>query len=307
MDSWSGDAASSSESEAREWKEDWERIRREATKFPNVYREDLEAELAASLVVWKRRYRARARDWKAYLGKALHHRALTLIEQWRQRDKPLAELSAEQDLPASTETATDEDAGFSNTSQNLVALQRRLGNSDRHLLKQLRDCDGNVSRLARRIRQHRNTIHRRLRKIREKCPIEIESAATIPGQTDPSERAALEAAMQSPLSSKREILRTRVLLALRDGLTYNEITKTFRVSSATILRCRQRWLRQGIRGLQDNDQPGRAPSRARLHFVKWLLQQRSPQKYSIRLLARQFRLAKSTVQRILSLRRSWCN
>lgn len=177
-----------------------------------------------------------------------------------------------------------------------MSIQRRLPNADRHLLKLLKEREGNVTRLARNLGVHRNTIHRRLRRMRQECPFEIESAPTLTGHHRRVERAELEAFSQQPSLSARQALRAKVLLAILDGRTYIEITQSLGVSTSTIARWRSRLAAHGIAGLKARHR-GRKSSVAWQRLDKWLRCAQPGKVPSVRDLARRFGLSKSTVQR----------
>jgi transposase len=278
---------------------DWavDKIPRVAAKYPDIETAELEAELAKQLLEIRRDTSLKARDWKAYLIKCLLNHASHFAKKWRRGPAP--EPSTE--VPSSFSEPTERE-GFANAREaanRLSAIRRQLGNADRKLLKQLAQCEGNVSRLARLLGQHRNTIHRRLRRIaRTRRPIEIESAPLATGPPDETERTHLVAIMQ--FASARQILRARVILALLDGFTYAQIVRNLGASASTIARWRRRFTYNGIAGLKPKH-PGKGPSRRRLRLANHLRDMPAMKRPSIRQLARQFGVSKSTAQRIVSL------
>lgn len=273
-------------------------------RFPHEYRDELISELHEWLLLWKRRRHSRIRNRNAYLHTALWRRALTLVHQYRRRDERLVNLGSATDPPDSQFTALEHQQSSSpDPKQIWSAIHRRLGNADRHLLRQWRECQWNVSRLARRLGVHRNTIHRRLQRIRHtRCPVEIESASWLAAPVNQITRDKLAAIVQDPLAAAREVLRARVILGLLNGRTYAEITKELGASSSTIARCRRDFEQDGVGGLKGRHR-GKRRSQARVRLQRLLRRTPARKRSSIRMLARQFGLGKSTVQWILKLRR----
>lgn len=267
---------------------DWamKQIPRVALRYPSVEANELVAELAATLLTLRRRPAQHVRDWQGYLIKCLFNHASRFATRWRATHVAGSNIDdiASPDPPPRVA---------------LSAVYRRLNNDDRHLVKQLQDCEGNVTRLARLRRQHRNTLHRRLRIIRARCPVEIESAPVSTNPATGNLRVQLAAIIESPTSSARKTLRARVIQALLGGASYNEITMRFGTSSATIARWRQRFEMHGVAGLMAKNL-GRTPSLAGARFRSQLthLNMRSPK--SIRQLGRQFGLSKSTIHYVLN-------
>jgi transposase len=287
-----GDSSEDRIREAREWNEELERIRRITVRFPENYRDDLEFELGRALLDVKRKRHPRIRDWAAYRDTSLRNRAKYLVKKWRRRDAHQVELPSSSELPSQALSSTDERA------QALRQIQRRLPNAERRLLKLLKDHDGNISHLAKTLGVHRNTIHRRLRRLVRKCPIQIESVPR--GERPPrqSEPIQLEALLQQSTQSPQQAQRARIVQALLDGRTYTEITQRLGASPSTIARCRQRFDARGVAGLKAQPR-GRKTSRARYHVRRWLRRHPDGRRPSVRDLARRFGLSKSTIQRIL--------
>jgi transposase-like protein len=280
------------------WDWAYNQIPKVAAKYQDVEKAELEAQLAKDLLEIRRTSSATPRDWKAYLFKCLLNGASRFARNWRKR--------VELEPSWETVTSTLEPFGSAhqpreveNIDRTLKELQRRVSNADRRLLKQLRECDGNVSLLARRWGIHRNTIHRRLWKIRKiKCPIEIETAPVAAELLVRQEREQLAAIAQSPISSDRRLLRARVMLALFAGLTYNQIVRRLGTSRSTIARWRRRFTDHGIEGMKTRHR-GRKPAARRARLLRYFRQPLSSQKASVRKLARQFGISKSTAHRLL--------
>lgn len=239
---------------------DWvvERIPRIAARYPDLDADELSAELRVVLLELRHSPPRQVRDWRAYLVKSLLNRASRLARKWRQIRTLEATPLAEQE-PAPSERQDNE--------LRWIAQYRRLGNADRRFLKHLEVCQGNITRLSATLGQHRNTIHRRLRRLRRRMLLfEIESAGPTTGPPPPQERGQLERILRSPRSSRREVLRARVILDLMDGLTYQEILRRRRTSSSTIARWSERFGRHGIAGLKPNHPGRKSTSRtSRLH------------------------------------------
>ncbi|MEO5951088.1 MAG: helix-turn-helix domain-containing protein, partial [Chloroflexia bacterium] len=224
-----------------------------AAKYRDIDADDLAAELKVALLELRRNPAPHVRDWKPYLVKSLLHLASRLARQWRRLRV----------LESSLDSAPFEPAApiLPDSTHRRERAYRRLGNSDRRLLSQLASCDWKVSRVAKLRGQHRNTIHRRLREIRRtRALFEIESAPPATGPPNQFDRSQLEALIQSPSASARQVLRARLILDLFDGLTYEEILRRRGTSASTIARWRERFEKSGMAGLNARH-PGRKPSR----------------------------------------------
>jgi transposase len=235
---------------------DWvvSRIPRIASQYPDLDPDDLAAELQLYLLSLRRDLSHRERNWKPYLIQCLKNRALRLVKAWRKHGGRESSFDNWPVEPA------ESDPPSSNVHSQ--ALYRQLGNADRRLLTLLRSFDGYVSRLARHLGLHRNTIHRRLRQIRRTRGLfEIESAPPKTTAPQATQRPQLEILTTKLGGSTREIQRASVILDLMNGLTYKEIVRRRRTSMATIARWRARFAKHGLAGLRARH-PGRKPSRA---------------------------------------------
>ena len=102
------------------------------------------------------------------------------------------------------------------------------------------------------------------------------------------------------------VFRARLILLLAEGAPYRTIQERLNTTAPTIVRWKERFLKQRLEGLTEIRHPGQKPSvrTAKLHAkVLDLVTRRKPQDgsthWSCRKLARQLGVGKDTVQRIL--------
>jgi len=98
-------------------------------------------------------------------------------------------------------------------------------------------------------------------------------------------------------------LRSRIVLALADGLTVREVSERLGVSAATVAKWRTRFLQRGADGLSDAPRPGRPRSTDREEAERLVLSaiaesRRGGRVPTTRSLARAVGLSQSTVSRI---------
>jgi len=300
MDGSSGEATPLSP-ELFEWGR--EHLKKVAARFPQRYREELEAELGATLIELKYRPPPGIRNWKAYLATCLSNRATTLINKWRAHDQREigSELIPEPFEPVSS---VEEVTSKEREARRLLSRARRVLDPESYaLLKLLADNDGNQSRVARLKGVHRNTIWRRLQKIRRRlliCPIEN---VTTHLQVSPAQRTELGQMAQNSDAQPREIFKARLILALASGLSYAQIAHQLLTTRPTIARWKQRFQRQGIDGLKARNAGRKPQEQERERLAEWLWTARRTGKstgsLSCRKIARTLGMSKSAVQRIL--------
>ncbi len=284
---------------------DWglQHLKKVAVRFPERYREELEAELAITLLELKHRPPRGIRNWKAYLATCLYNRALSLVKKWRarQRWEIITEFVPETIAPSSS---FDELKSKQVESRLVLSRARRVLDAGSYaLLKLLADSNGNQSRVARLLGTHRNTIRRRLQRIRRillRCPIENVTGRL---QLTPGQRKELAKMAYAPGAKPRDILKARLILALAEGRSYAQIAERLRTSRPTIARWKHRFLEWGIDGLKARH-PGRKPQvKERARLANWLRKMRRMGKptgrFSSRMFARTLGISKSTVYRIL--------
>jgi len=282
-----------------------EQIRKVAARFRGGDTEELEGELAAALIALKRRRPSGIRNWRAYLTKSLLNKASSLAAKWRARQG--RETSA--DLYPDTLTPSSfHDADRALESKLEIERVRRILDAESLvLLETLAACRENQSRTAHLLGVHRNTIARRLAKVRAKlnCPIENVSErpdadirASGPklrvSDTDRSQLALMARASDSAG------FRAGLVLALANGKSYAEIMATIRTTAPTIARWKRRFEEQGLAGLKST-YPGKQPRQDfQSRIGTWLRTHRRRERISHRAIARRLGLSKSTVHRILS-------
>ena len=145
-------------------------IRKVANRFETTERQDLEAELARSLVLLKTGTPAHIRNWKAYIAKALLNRASNWLRDWRCRQSRNVPL-----LPPGEEESAKgfmaEDALFAREADDDLRLALKLvcdelGPDLLRLWDLLIEENGNQRAVARRLGMHRNTVRLWIGKIR---------------------------------------------------------------------------------------------------------------------------------------------
>src|ERR1041385_7836054 len=196
--------------EDQEWEQN--QIEQIARRFPKRFADELRAELALSLFQIKQRRTADIRNWKGYVATALKHRALSLARKWRgqERREISIPIAPEPEPANSAEAPSDRQEAQWRISE----IRRALDTESYRFLELLTEVRGNKARLARRLGVHRNTILRRLQRIRRtliRCPIENVTAL---------ERQELEQIAHYTSGRPRDRFKARLLLALIAGASY---------------------------------------------------------------------------------------
>ena len=222
-----------------------------ASRYKDIDQDDLAAELQIVLLLLRRKPASHVNDWRKFIAKSFWNKASKFSREWRKGRK--RSLDVEPAGPTLPETRMPDPPH--------ELIYRQLGNADRRMMKQLKACDWKISRLARRLGCHRNTIHRRMRQIaKTRSHFEIESATLAAGPLASIERSQLEEVIRNPSSPARLLLRARLILDLINGLDYQVIVRRWGTSSSTIARWRERFAKNGIAGLKARH-PGRKPLR----------------------------------------------
>jgi transposase len=307
-----GDETSSS-GEVRDWDWELEQVEKVAARFPEFDKEELAAELAKSLLALKRP--TGIRDWKAYLIKALFNRASSIAKKWRtlQRRETSIELHPETAQEASR--SEEADSRRLESRLKLSKIRRRLDAESYALLKLLADSGENQSRVARLLGKHRNTIRRRLQKIRQallRCPIENVSGRSAVIQRQPSRaRLQLTAEQQEQLTRLalaasrhvRNTFKARLILALASGQSYRQIEQTLKTTAPTISRWKRRFEKNGMDGLKAKHHGRKPRTDSRTLLADWLRPtgpgSEPGKSLSYRKIARELGISKSTVHRIV--------
>jgi len=310
------DDAASLSSERQEWEREQLEINKVVARFPRRYAEDLEAELAVTLVKLKRRRRSGIRNRKAYRITALWNRALTLVNRWREQEQHETSIELSE-TPGPSIGLEEADPDLVENRLTLSQLRRKLGVESYGILLLWAALKRNQSRLARLLGMHRNTIRNRLQKIwriLRKCPIENVSARLARIRKRLRAAVQLAAAPWEQLaylgedSSVRRALRARVVLALAMGQTYTQIEHSMKTTAPTITRWKQRFERYGIPGLKARHQGRRSQIDAPRSPAKWLRAIRRMRHLnkpmSCRKIARELGMSKSTAHRFLNAGRA---
>ena len=272
------------------WDEVIDRIPRIAVKYPDIDPGDLGSELMIALLDLRRKRPPNpVGDWIPYLMKCLLNRASEFAGEWRDA------RSNEQSL----EAAPNEIAAPAVLDHLKKLVTIPLNKADRELVKHLIKCNFNVTLVAKERGCHRNTIHRQFAKIRDKCPIDIESAAGIVliAKSTKQERGGV-----NTKPSIRNIRRHHILDDLNRGLTYRQIVQLRKTSNSTIARWRKR---NRVTGIQSKHK-GKRTSEKHNQFMNWLRANKTKRKLPPnRELAQRFELSKSTIHRIVQSKK-WC-
>lgn len=272
------------------------KIPRIAAAYRGIDQEELQAELAVTLLHLRQKRTRGIRNWKSYVVKSLLNRASKLVKRWRRQRE--VEIGVDQTFEESAvphQLATGDQPGFlsADAATEFDHIRRRISRRSLAFLRLLAECDGSISGLARKLGQHRNTVGRRLRKIRELMrSVEIVSKTRLISGGEPS--------LPRPKPTERRVL---IIQALIDGRTYREIEKMFGVSHPTISRWRQRFEETGPAGLLSKSK-GSSPSTRRLSFEAWMRKAgESASGVPLSKLAKRFGLGKTTVHRIIKAMR----
>src|SRR4029450_7693681 len=128
--------------------------------------------------------------------------------------------------------------------------------------------------------------------------------APVPIEVTENQQRELERIVKAKTSRQRDVFRARIILGLAQGLSHEEIARKQSVSLLAIGRWRKRWAAKGLEGLRDA--PGRG-RKARLSVKAVgrafsLARTQAPHggAWSVRTMARQTGLSKSSVQRLWS-------
>jgi transposase len=120
------------------------------------------------------------------------------------------------------------------------------------------------------------------------------------------ERRELQQMTQSRTLPAGDVMRSRMILLLADGVSYQKIQAALHTTAPTISRWKTRFLQARIAGLQEERHPGQPPSvRTPKLQAKVLAAIKEGPKdgsthWSCRKLASRFRVSKDTIQRILT-------
>jgi transposase len=120
------------------------------------------------------------------------------------------------------------------------------------------------------------------------------------------ERQELQQMMQSRTLPAGDVMRSRMVLLLADGVAYQKIQDLLDTTAPTIARWKRRFLQHRIAGLMEELHPGRQPSvRTPKLQAKVLAAIKEGPKdgsthWSCRKLASRFQVSKDTIQRILA-------
>jgi transposase len=119
----------------------------------------------------------------------------------------------------------------------------------------------------------------------------------------PGDREELEAWLRRSTTRKSEAERARILLLSNQGQSAMEIGRALGVVPLTVYKWRQRYRRDGLRGLRDRARPGqpRKLTTAKVHEILELTTQRIPEEathWSLRLMMKYARVTQWQVQQV---------
>ena len=128
--------------------------------------------------------------------------------------------------------------------------------------------------------------------------------AAIAIEVSSEQQRELQRIVTAKTSSQRDVFRARIILGLAEGLSHQEISREQGVSLLAIGRWRKRWAAKGLEGLKDAPGRGRKPTIAAsaIRSALSLAARQAPGggTWSVRTMARQTGLSKSSVQRLWS-------
>ena len=127
------------------------RIPRIAAAFRGVDQEELQAELAVTLLHLRRKQTIGIRNWKSYLAKSLLNRASKLAKHWRRQGA--IEVGYDPALlPEDFAHHIDEmNRPESAAATEMKLIRRRLSRRSFEFLRLLDECHGSISALARKL------------------------------------------------------------------------------------------------------------------------------------------------------------
>ena len=128
--------------------------------------------------------------------------------------------------------------------------------------------------------------------------------AAIAIEVTSEQQRELQRIVTAKTSSQRDVFRARIILGLAEGLSHEEISREQGVSLLAIGRWRKRWASKGLEGLRDAPGRGRKPTMAAtaIRSALSLAARQAPGggAWSVRTMARETGLSKSSVQRLWS-------
>lgn len=264
-----------------------------ASRYAEADASELVDELRFKALLLKRKHQAIASDWRAYLAKALYNHASRHIARWRKEHARLTGL--DDDIHPSLPDASSE----TDFADEIAFARRALSRRAFSFMVMLAECDGNISKLAREMKLHRNTVTARAKKIRAaiRC---IRNWSK--GRDERASAAAASATLDWQPRSRHDFLRQEIIIRLAEGHTYRGIRNALGVSQQTITTCRRRFEAHGPKALM-NHSKGKQRSEQRQRLETWLRKNEgATAKPSA--LARRFGLHRTTVYRTLkNLRR----
>jgi len=284
---------------------DWDRrqIRQIVARFPQMDREEMEAELAVTLLELKHNRPVGVRDWRAYVATSLFHRAASLAKKWRAQWRHEVSIDTDPAVVEPLAFAPEPGPRPVDASVVLARIRHVLDAESYALLERLANSKGNQARAARELGVHRNTIRRRLRRIRQvlaNCPIEnVTGGLRLTSQ----QWMQLTQIAGAGETTARDAFKARLILALAAGDSYARIAKDLHTTKPTISRWKQRFTGLGVDGLRTRCSGGKPQVGKRALLAKWLRaakRGREPvHRLSYRRIADLVGLSKSTVYRLL--------
>jgi transposase len=128
--------------------------------------------------------------------------------------------------------------------------------------------------------------------------------APTPVLVNDTQRQELERIAKAPTSHQRMVLRANIILGLANGGLAQEVATDLGASRVAVSRWRRRWAAAGLAGLQDAPGRGRKPYLPPREVGRTLSLAATPAPdggpWSVRRMARETGLSKSTVQRLWS-------
>lgn len=128
--------------------------------------EDIIPELQEHILLIKKRFKKRTKDWKAYLASSLLNRAKRLLRSRKRSilETPLEEAGACEPLGSATDPAVTVESG--GALERLLKLYEELDPQQQQLWDLLVEHQGNTAEVARRLKKNRQAVDYHVQKLR---------------------------------------------------------------------------------------------------------------------------------------------
>jgi DNA-directed RNA polymerase specialized sigma24 family protein len=143
-------------------------VRMAAARIRTTDREELVSELTLHLLHVKRDHKSRVRHWRAYLKASLHNRAVNWIRDRQRQQAGVIELDAAggEDEPRTADLLGGSAPGFDSRAA-FAAAWEALDPKLQELWEVLIQENGNQTKVAKRLKLHRNTVRFWIRRVQD--------------------------------------------------------------------------------------------------------------------------------------------